>query len=160
MDVRLAKNVLLKMKGMDVAQDVKTYYETPYINMQNGAFDLEQRELRPHNPAYGLYKITGCDYDPTATCPTFEDMVARIMPEEEDRRELQKAFGLCLAKKQLPAKKVLMLLVGPKDTGKTTLLNTIVDVLGEYGSQVDNSLLIDKYSLIWQESHRESYNGF
>lgn len=141
-DVRLAKNVLLKMKGMDVAQDVKTYYETPYINMQNGAFDLEQRELRPHNPAYGLYKITGCDYDPTATCPTFEDMVARILPEEEDRRELQKAFGLCLAKKQLPAKKVLMLLVGPKDTGKTTLLNIIVEVLGEYGSQVDNSLLM------------------
>lgn len=141
-DVRLAKNVLLKLKGMDVAQDVKTYYETPYINMQNGAFDLEQRELRPHNPAYGLYKITGCDYDPTATCPTFEDMVARIIPEEQDRKELQKAFGLCLAKKQLPAKKVLMLLVGPKDTGKTTLLNTIVEVLGEYGSQVDNSLLM------------------
>ncbi len=141
-DVRLAKNVLLKLKGMSIGADIKTYYETPYINMQNGVLDLEKRELLPHNPAFRLYKITGCDYDPDAVCPTFEEMVARIMPDEADRHELQKAFGLCLAKQHLPAKKALFLLIGDKDTGKTTLLNTIVDVLGEYASQVDNSLLL------------------
>jgi len=140
--VYLAKNVLLKLKGMDIGSDIKTYYETPYINMQNGVLDLEQRKLLPHDPVFRLYKLAGCYYDPDAACPTFEEMVARIMPDEADRRELQKAFGLCLAKQHLPAKKALMLLVGPKDTGKTTLLNTVVDVLGEYGSQVDNSLLM------------------
>lgn len=35
-----------------------------------------------------------------------------------------------------------MLLIGPKDTGKTTVLNILVDVLGEYGASVDNSLLM------------------
>ena len=32
--------------------------------------------------------------------------------------------------------------MGPANTGKTTLLNTIVETLGEYGTSVDNSLLM------------------
>lgn len=141
-DSKLAKDVLKKYKGMDIGNDLPTYYNTPYINMQNGVFNLTTRELLPHLPVYNQHKIMNCTYDQTAACPTFEGMMARLLPNEDDRKELQKAFGLCLAKEQLPAKKVLMLLVGPKDTGKTTVLNTVVELLGEYGTSVDNSVLM------------------
>lgn len=55
-----------------------------------------------------------------------------------------KNYKRLFAKEQLPAKKVLNLLVGPKDTGKTTVLNTILAVLqeGQYGKEVDNTLLM------------------
>ena len=138
----LAQDVLKKYKGMDVYNDISTYYESPYINMQNGVLDLTTRRLYDHDPKYNQSKITNCDFDPFATCPEFKAMIERLVPDADERKELQKAFGLCLAKEQLPAKKILMLLVGPANTGKTTLLNTIVETLGEYGTSVDNSLLM------------------
>ena len=138
----LAQDVLKKYKGMDVYNDISTYYESPYINMQNGVLDLTTRNLYPHSPIYNQAKITNCDYDCFADCPEFKAMVERLVPDADERKELQKAFGLCLAKEQLPAKKILMLLVGPANTGKTTLLNTIVETLGEYGTSVDNTLLM------------------
>ena len=137
-----AKDVLKKYKGMDVGNDLLGYYESPYINMENGVLDLTAKQLLPHSPTYNQHKITGCAYDPDATCPEFTGMMERLLPDKAVRREFQKAVGLCLAKEQLPAKKVLMLLIGPKDTGKTTVLNILVDVLGEYGASVDNSLLM------------------
>lgn len=137
-----AKDVLKKYKGMDIGNDLVGYYESPYINMENGVLDLTTKQLLSHSPTYNQHKITGCAYDPDATCPEFTGMMERLLPDKAVRREFQKAVGLCLAKEQLPAKKVLMLLIGPKDTGKTTVLNILVDVLGEYGASVDNSLLM------------------
>ena len=147
----LAQDVLKKYKGMDVYNDISTYYENPYINMQNGVLDLTTRCLYDHDPKYNQSKITNCCFDPFATCPEFKAMVERLVPDADERKELQKAFGLCLAKEQLPAKKILMLLVGPANTGKTTLLNTIVETLGEYGTSVDNSLLM--------QNHKEKTRG-
>ena len=147
----LAQDVLKKYKGMDVFNDISTYYESTYINVQNGVLDLKTKELFPHAPIYNQHKITNCDYDPFATCPEFLAMIERLVPDQAERKELQKAFGLCLAKEQLPAKKILMLLVGPANTGKTTLLNTIVETLGEYGTSVDNSLLM--------QNHKEKTRG-
>ena len=140
--VKLAQDVLKKLKGMDAVSDIAAYYDTPYINMQNGTLNLITRELLPHDPIYNQSKITACDYIPQANCPEFRAMIKRLIPNDADRKELQKSFGLCLAKEHLPAKKVLMLLCGPKDSGKTTVLNTLVETLGEYGAAVDNSLLM------------------
>lgn len=139
---KLAQDVLKKYKGMDLVADLAGYYETPYINMENGVLNLQTKELLPHAPQYRQHKITNCSFDPQAQCPEFVAMMERLVPDAAVRKELQKAFGLCLAKEQLPAKKVLMLLVGPKDTGKTTVLNAILNVLGEYGTSVDNSILM------------------
>lgn len=139
---KLAQDVLKKYKGMGVGEDLAGYYETPYINMANGVLNLQTKELLPHSPQYRQHKITSCSFDPQAQCPEFTAMMERLIPDGTVRKELQKAFGLCLAKEQLPAKKVLMLLVGPKDTGKTTVLNAVLNVLGEYGTSVDNSILM------------------
>lgn len=139
---KMAQDVLKKLKGMDAVADIAAYYDTPYINMQNGTLNLITRELLPHDPIYNQSKITACDYIPQADCPEFKAMMKRLIPNDADRKELQKSFGLCLAKEHLPAKKVLMLLCGPKDSGKTTVLNTLVETLGEYGAAVDNSLLM------------------
>ena len=147
----LAQDVLKKLKGMSIGDDIAAYYGNPYLCVKNGVLNLETRELHPHAPKYNQTKIMGCDYDPTAQCSEFEAMVERIVPDKAVRKELQKACGLCLSKTQLPAKKALMLLIGPANTGKTTFLNTLLDVLGEYGTSVDNSLLM--------QSHKDKSRG-
>ena len=139
----LAQDILKKYKGMSIGDDIVTYYETPYINMQNGMFNMVTREFTPfHSPGCNLYKITNCDYDPNAGCPEFRAMMERLIPDGAERKELQKAFGLCLAKEQVAAKKIFVMLIGPKDSGKSFLLNTLVDTLGEYAISIDNSLLM------------------
>ena len=138
-------DVLKNYKGLDFLNDLYSYYQSPYINVENGVLNLDTKELLPHSPEYRQSKITNCKYEPDADCPEFKAMVERILPNAEDRKEIQKAFGLCLAKQQLPAKKVLILLVGEKDTGKTTLLNIITEILGDYANSVDNSLLMQSY---------------
>ncbi len=138
-------DVLKNYKGLDFHNDLYSYYQSPYINVENGVLNIETKELLPHSPEYRQSKITNCRYEPNVDCPEFKAMLERIIPNADDRKELQKAFGLCLAKKQLPAKKVLILLVGEKDTGKTTLLNVITDILGDYATSVDNSLLMQSY---------------
>lgn len=139
----LAQDILKKYKGMSIGDDIVTYYETPYINMQNGMLNVKTREFLPyHDPKYNLYKITNCDYDPNAQCPEFEAMMERLIPDQAERKEVQKAFGVCLAKEQIPAKKMFVMFTGPKDSGKSFLLNTLVDTLGDYADAVDNSLLM------------------
>lgn len=144
--IKNCADIFKKLKGMYLMTDLVDYQESPYINMENGILDLTTMELMPHSPEYRLHKIMGCEYQPTATCPTFDAMLETLLPDAAVRKEMLKAFGLCLAKEQLPAKKVLLLLAGPKDTGKTTLVNCINSVLGEYGTSIDNSLLMRSHT--------------
>ncbi len=144
--IKNCADIFKKLKGMYLNTDLTDYQESLYINLENGVFDLNTKELLPHSTEYRLHKIMGCSYDPTATCPTFDSMLETLFPDEEVRKEILKAFGLCLAKEQLPAKKALMLLIGEKDTGKTTLINCVNSVLGEYGTSIDNSVLMRSHN--------------
>lgn len=140
--IKNCADIFKKLKGMYLNWDLMDYQQSPYINLENGVFDLSTKELLPHSTDYRLHKIMGYAYDPAATCPTFDTMLETLFPDEAVRKEMLKAFGLCLAKEQLPAKKALFLLVGEKDTGKTTLVNIVNSVLGEYGKSIDNSVLM------------------
>ena len=140
---KLARDVREQYRGMWTGNDFEGYQENPYLNFQNGVLDLKAMELHPHSPEYKQYKIMGCDYDAEADCPEFKAMVERMLPEDSaTQKELQKALGLCLAKENLPARKVLNCLIGVKDSGKTTLINAVLHALGEYGTSVDSSLLM------------------
>lgn len=139
----LAEDIQVQYMGMWGKDDFKGYQENPYLNFQNGVLDLETMELHPHSTKYKQDKIMGCDYDPEADCPEFRAMIERMLPEDSaTQKELQKALGLCLAKENLPARKVFNCLIGVKDSGKTTLMNAVLRTLGEYGTSVDSSLLM------------------
>lgn len=142
-NTRNCSDILIKLVGMTYDFDLLDYVESPYVTLQNGVLDLETKELLPHDPKYRQYKVLGCSYIPSATCPTFDTMLETLFPDSDTRRELLKTLGLCLSKNQNPAKKNLMLWVGPKDTGKTTLALCINKVLGDYAVAVDNSLLME-----------------
>ncbi len=144
--IKNCADIFKKLKGMYLNMDLTDYQESPYVNLENGVLDLTTKELLPHSTEHRLHKIMGCSYDPAATCPTFDTMLETLFPDKEVRKEMLKAFGLCLAKEQVPAKKALMLLIGEKDTGKTTLINCINSVLGEYGTSIDNSVLMRSHN--------------
>lgn len=117
------------------------------LNLENGTLDLRNGELRPHRPEDLLSKLIRLRYDPHAQCPRFMAFLYRIMgshPDasegENDRAEqlvsyLQRVFGCAATGKP---EKILFVLYGEGNNGKTTLLEAIRDALGdrEYAGQV------------------------
>jgi putative DNA primase/helicase len=112
------------------------------FNCQNGTLDLRTRELRPHDPADKITKISGANYRPLSMCPHFERFLERIVPDDGVRYYLQRLFGYALGGHV--AEHILAVLHGTGNNGKTTLMNAVSKVFGEYAIQAAPELLIAK----------------
>jgi P4 family phage/plasmid primase-like protien len=146
--IHLTKKKVRQASASDFDQDPWT------LNMENGTVDLRTGTLRPHRPEDLLSKMIPLRYDQHAECPQFMAFLFRIMGSHPDASEgdninaeqmvsyLQKAFGCAATGKP---EKLLFVLYGEGNNGKTTLLEVIRDALGdkEYAGQVQvDSLMI------------------
>jgi putative DNA primase/helicase len=146
--IHLTKKKVRQASASDFDQDPWT------LNTENGTVDLRTGTLRPHRPEDLLSKMIPLRYDQHAECPQFMAFLFRIMGSHPDASEgdninaeqmvsyLQKAFGCAATGKP---EKLLFVLYGEGNNGKTTLLEVIRDALGdkEYAGQVQvDSLMI------------------
>jgi putative DNA primase/helicase len=146
--IHLTKKKVRQASASDFDQDPWT------LNTENGTVDLRTGTLRPHRPEDLLSKMIPLRYDQYAECPQFMAFLFRIMGSHPDASEgdninaeqmvsyLQKAFGCAATSKP---EKLLFVLYGEGNNGKTTLLEVIRDALGdkEYAGQVQvDSLMI------------------
>src|SRR5262249_16152362 len=84
-------------------------------------------------------------YDPEATCPTWEKFIRSIMCDDDEMvRYLQRWCGYALSG-EIREKKFIVLL-GVTDTGKTTMMNTLLDIWGEYAVVASMSTFMVKPS--------------
>ena len=128
------------------------------LNCENGTIDLINSKLQPHNQDDLNTKLMPVEYDPNATCPTWETFLADAMKDENgnERPELvnflQRSLGICLTGEW---QKALWVLHGDTDTGKTTFINAVHRVLGgEYAAKsFDDLLLSNKHK---NQSHKET----
>ena len=105
------------------------------LNVQNGTIDLRTAELRPHRREDLITKLASVDYDLCAECPTFRQFLYRILAENQELiRFVQKLFGYAI--RGDVTEKIVAVLYGTGDNGKTTLLEAIRYVLGDYAGQV------------------------
>ncbi|MGH9799483.1 MAG: DNA primase family protein, partial [Blastocatellia bacterium] len=78
-------------------------------------------------------KITGVKYDAAATCPRWLQFLAEIFAGDAELIEfVQRAFGYSLTGDT--SEQVFFLLYGIGKNGKTTFLNVVRALLGEYGT--------------------------
>jgi P4 family phage/plasmid primase-like protien len=146
--IHLTKKKVRQASASDFDQDPWT------LNTENGTVDLRTGTLRPHRREDLLSKMIPLRYDEHAECPQFMAFLFRIMGSHPDASEgdninveqmvsyLQKAFGCAATGKP---EKLLFVLYGEGNNGKTTLLEIIRDALGdkEYAGQVQvDSLMI------------------
>jgi len=105
------------------------------LNCGNGTLDLQTGQLRKHRREDLLTKITPIECLETATCPTFETFLNRITGgDTELAMYLQRCIGYCLTGQV--TEKALFFLCGGGDNGKTTFIEAVRFVLGEYAGQV------------------------
>jgi P4 family phage/plasmid primase-like protien len=146
--IHLAKKKVRQVSANDFDRDSWA------LNVENGTVDLRTGWLRLHRPEELLSRLIRIRYDSQAKCPQFLAFLYRIMGshpaashEENHRAEqlvsyLQKVFGCAATGKP---EKLLFVLYGDGNNGKTTLLEVIRDALGdrEYAGQVQvDSLMI------------------
>lgn len=112
------------------------------LNVVNGTLDLRTGELRSHQREDLVTKRAPVEYDPSATAPTWAAFLERILPDQEVRRFVQLATGYSLSGDV--SEQVLLIPYGVGANGKSTLLNILLEMLGDYGKQAAPDLLIAK----------------
>jgi putative DNA primase/helicase len=141
---------LAKKKVREVS--INDFDSDPWLlNCENGIVDLECGDLHPHMREAMCSLMIPIAFDPNAECPLFLSFLDRAMgghPDATDtEREgtarrvdyLHRLFGCAATGKP---EKVLPILHGKGNNGKTTLLEIISEALGPYaGTMQINSLL-------------------
>jgi putative DNA primase/helicase len=112
------------------------------LNCINGTVDLATGELRRHDRADRLTRLAPVAYDAGATCPRWDAFLARITGNNEELvRFLQRAVGYSLSAST--KEQVLFLLYGTGANGKSTFLETVRALLGDYFTQADFSTFLN-----------------
>ena len=112
------------------------------FNVLNGTLDLRSGRLREHSRADLITKMAPVEYDPMAKAPLWEETLERVLPSEEVRAFFKRLCGSALA--GVVAEHILPILYGTGANGKSTVINTLLEVWGEYGIQAAQDLLIAK----------------
>lgn len=110
------------------------------LNCQNGTVDLQTGDLKPHDPADLITRITGTDYDPEAKFDTWEKFLARIMPATDLQLFVYKAIGYSLSAST--KEQVFFFLYGNGSNGKTTFVETLQHILGGYARTMQSDSLM------------------
>jgi putative DNA primase/helicase len=111
------------------------------LNVLNGTLDLHTGRLRPHAREDLLTKLAPIVYDPEAQCPLWEAFLARILANDAELiRFVQKALGYSLTGST--QEQCLFMLYGTGANGKSTLIQTISALLGDYARQTSTETLL------------------
>lgn len=110
------------------------------LNCSNGTIDLRTGKLRAPQQSDLITLLSPVEFDPDATCPTWEAFLAKSLPSEEMRAWVQKAIGYTLTGDV--TEHVLFFLYGLGSNGKSTLLTTLQHIMGEYAKQGAPELLL------------------
>jgi P4 family phage/plasmid primase-like protien len=101
------------------------------LNVANGTLDLRDGAFHGHARTDKITKISRVMYDPTASCPRWEQFMSEIMDENQAMVEyLQRAVGYSLTGDT--TEQCLFVLIGAGGDGKSTFLNMLKYIAGDY----------------------------
>ena len=112
------------------------------LNVPNGTVDLRTGELQSHRREDMQTKMAGAEYRPEAGAPTWASVLERVLPNPEVRTFFKKLCGYALSGDV--SEHILPVLYGTGANGKSTVLNALLEAVGEYGMQAAPDLLIAK----------------
>jgi putative DNA primase/helicase len=115
------------------------------LNVSNGTINLKNGQLNPHNRCDLITKLTRIAFDKSATCPIFMKFLDEITCGNQELEEyMQKLIGYGLTgsiKEQS-----LYILYGLGANGKSTFVDVLKILYGEYGKTSDISTFTYKQS--------------
>jgi putative DNA primase/helicase len=142
---RSLKNLLEAASSMaSVATKQDELDRNPWLlNVENGTLSLrcDSFGLTPHNPDDLITKLAPVTYDPEARCPIWDAFLTRVTGGNERLQKfIQRAIGYSLTADV--GEHALFLLYGSGANGKSTLLEVLLAVLGDYAKTAAPGLLM------------------
>lgn len=145
---RNAENAIKAVKTLpDVSMDINELDQNPYLlGVADGVIELDGEEVR-HRKAMATDYITlntGIPYEKPSefALSKWQEYLDTFLPDQELQRTAQIALGHCLIGGN--PEKIMIVLKGDPNTGKSTMVNAIETALGDYAMAVDQGLF--KYS--------------
>lgn len=113
------------------------------INVNNGIVDLNTGKLLPHDKCYNMTKMLLLDYNRGAKCDTWLDFLNTTFKGDSDLIEfIQRFLGYSLT--GFTDEQVFCIFYGHGSNGKGTLIDTIMNVMGEYAKTTEPETIIKK----------------
>lgn len=113
------------------------------LNCTNGTIDLQTGEFRKARREDLLTKQTPVVYDAGAECPTWITFLHRILNDDEELMKfVQRGVGYSLTAKT--TERAIFLLYGKGRNGKSTFLETIRALIGDYAMRTPTETLLQK----------------
>jgi putative DNA primase/helicase len=115
------------------------------LNCLNGVVDLRTGAIKPHEPDDFITKLVPLEYDPKARSAAWDTVIARVTLEEEMTtrplaRFLQRWFGYCATGST--REQAFVVHYGQGSNGKSTILDTVAEVMGDYAATGAPGLLV------------------
>lgn len=131
-------------KGLVTVTEDQLDADPRLFNVQNGTIDLRTGYIEPHDPSDLLTQISPVSADRSAKCPLFKKFLKRITNGDKRlMRYIRKAVGYSLTGET--KEQVLFFCYGRSGSnGKSTLLNLVRDMLGDYGRHTPTETLMVK----------------
>ncbi len=115
------------------------------LNVNNGTIDLRTGEIREHRREDLITQLAPVEYlhANEAECPTWTAFLDRIFGGKVSLIEfLQRLLGYCLTGRT--TEQILPIFHGEGSNGKSTMLNVLLGMLGDYGTKAPPNLLMQK----------------
>jgi P4 family phage/plasmid primase-like protien len=110
------------------------------LGVTNGVLDLERRVLLHVSPDSLVTKRCNAVYDPTATCPQWDQFLIDVQPDPDVRELLQRWAGYCLTGAVREHKFVF--LHGGGENGKSVFVEQFAWVMGDYAKKVATEMFM------------------
>lgn len=111
------------------------------LGCTNGIIDLRTGSLVTGQPELLVSRSTKIAYDPSARAPRWERFLTEILPPDDDvQAYLRQVAGYLLT--GATNLQQMWILHGRGANGKTVLVRTLLDLLGDYGQQAPRSVLL------------------
>lgn len=110
------------------------------LNVRNGIVDLRTGKLGPHDPTLLITRLVDITFDPDARCPRWLRFLLEITGRNKAMvRFLQRAIGYSLTADV--SEEAVFILHGTGANGKSTKIQILRDLAGDYGENVQPETL-------------------
>ena len=125
---------LVKLAKLRLAVNLTDFDADPMqLCVENGVIDLATGTLLEPNPAMRHSKMAGVSYDAHASCPRFMQFLTDIFPDDAELLGyVQKVVGYTLTGST--KEQCLFMFLGGGANGKSTLVNVLTKLMGDYAA--------------------------
>ena len=134
---------MVKLAQPEMTTDGYQFDRDPWLlNCMNGTVDLRTGDIHDNNLKDLITKLVPLDYDPEASAPLWSEFLAQVLPDSELRAYVQRAVGYSLTGRV--DEQVLFFCLGKGRNGKSVFLETLQEMVADYGCNTPTSTVLTK----------------